>query len=72
LQASTSLETERSQLLLRSRGEGRQQQQQQQRPSSGGSGSSGGNGGGKDEERVDWLMTALLFLFPALGGLLFG
>lgn len=24
------------------------------------------------EEATDWLMTGLLFLFPALGGLLFG
>jgi hypothetical protein len=29
-------------------------------------------GGGYDDERVDWLMTALLFLFPAVGGALFG
>ena len=37
-------------------------------------GRSGGGGGGPPagEESVDWVNTALLFLFPAIGGLLFG
>jgi hypothetical protein len=30
-------------------------------------------GGGRDNEApIDWLMTSLLFVFPAIGGLLFG
>ena len=32
----------------------------------------GGGGGGHDAEPVDWIMTSLLFLFPAIGGALFG
>ena len=33
----------------------------------------GGGGGGHDTEPpVDWIMTSLLFLFPAIGGALFG
>ena len=39
-------------------------------PPEAGAGPSGG--GPKAEEAVDWVMTALLFLFPAVGGLLFG
>ncbi|KAL4459129.1 hypothetical protein ABPG75_013994 [Micractinium tetrahymenae] len=38
-------------------------------------GAAGGGSGqppGHDDEQVDWFMTALLFLFPAIGGLLFG
>ena len=40
-------------------------------PAGGGAGPSGG-GSPKAEDAVDWVMTALLFLFPAVGGLLFG
>ena len=29
-------------------------------------------GGSHEDERIDWATTSLLFLFPALGGLLFG
>lgn len=28
--------------------------------------------GGHDSEEIDWAATSLLFLFPALGGALFG
>ena len=37
-------------------------------------GSDGGGGGDGREDRqpIDWQMTALLFIFPALGGALFG
>ncbi|KAI3424105.1 hypothetical protein D9Q98_009466 [Chlorella vulgaris] len=36
------------------------------------SGKGSGGGGGDDAEAVDWIMTSLLFVFPAIGGLLFG
>ena len=31
-----------------------------------------GGGGSGDGGDIDWLMTALIFFFPALGGALFG
>jgi len=61
LQARKTLEVEVAPLLAPApSGAPRQQQQQQGVPPS------------HEDEPIDWLATSLLFLFPALGGLLFG